>query len=76
MNNERKQELLKVAKDYQYGIADGLIVSAERAVELLAQHSNIMYIRFTNDEQAAIYDSLAAAADDGVEIERSQKFYI
>lgn len=75
MDAKRKKELLEVAKNYRYGIADGLIVSATRAVEVLEQHSNIIYIRFSNDVMSGQYDSLAEAYDDGVEIDYTAKFY-
>ena len=45
------------------------------AVEVLEQHSNIIYIRFSNDVMSGQYDSLAEAYDDGVEIDYTAKFY-
>ncbi|MDR2427207.1 MAG: hypothetical protein LBD46_08540 [Endomicrobium sp.] len=70
------QEIKEVSKDYEYGFADGIIVSAEHAVELLQAHSNIKYVAFSNDERCENYESLSEAADDGIELDRSEKYYL
>lgn len=72
----KKQELMEIAKKYKVGIADGKIVSPERAVELLIQHTNISYIQFSNEEELENYDDLTSAYEDGVDYSLSEKYYI
>lgn len=74
---KKKEELLKVAKDYKVGIADGLIMSPERAINALINHTNIGYIQFSNTEELLNYDDLTTAIyEGGIEYELSEKYYI
>lgn len=73
----KKEELLNIAKDYKVGIADGQIMSPERAVNALINHTNIGYIQFSNDEELLRYDSLTDAIyEGGIDYELSDKYYI
>ena len=73
---KRKQELLEIGKNYKFGIADGLILSVERAVNALINHTNIGYIQFSNTAELEKYEDLTTAIENGVDYELSEKYYI